>query len=167
MKPPELLKVSKCSLKVSKSQKQNTKFSHTPKNQQNFVHSFALASKSGWIKKKKLSIVLNSPKLLIQIIKYLYVQNFVGFLEYGRNWYFAFEIYWPLEKWPDRKLVNPTYVQWMILRCFLLIIGTFLTSWAPNFINYKSVKCFFFWKGLNSWFFGLNIFLVVMINWTI
>ena len=44
-------------------------------------------------------------------------------------------------KWPDRKLVNPTYVQWMILRCFLLIIGTFLTSWAPNFINYKSVKC--------------------------
>ena len=24
------------------------------------------------------------------------VQNFVDFLEYGRNWYFAFEIYWPL-----------------------------------------------------------------------
>ena len=48
-------------LKVSKSRKQNTKFSHTPKNQQNFVHFFALASKSGWIKKKKLFIVLNSP----------------------------------------------------------------------------------------------------------
>ena len=25
-----------------------------------------------------------------------YVKNFVGFLEYGRTWYFAFEIYWPL-----------------------------------------------------------------------
>ena len=24
------------------------------------------------------------------------VQNFVGFLEDGRTWYFAFEIYWPL-----------------------------------------------------------------------
>jgi hypothetical protein len=34
-------------LTASKSQKQNTKFSHTPKNQQNFVHFFALASKSG------------------------------------------------------------------------------------------------------------------------
>ena len=40
-------------LKVSKSQKENTKFSHAPKNQQNFVHFFALASKSGWIKKVK------------------------------------------------------------------------------------------------------------------
>ena len=38
-------------VKVSKSQKQNTKFSHTPKNQQNFAHFFALASKSGWNKK--------------------------------------------------------------------------------------------------------------------
>ena len=35
--------------KVSKSQKQNTKFSHTPKNQQNFVHFFALTSKR-WLK---------------------------------------------------------------------------------------------------------------------
>ena len=34
-------------LKVSKSQKQNTKFSHTPKNQRNFVHFLALAFKSG------------------------------------------------------------------------------------------------------------------------
>ena len=40
-------------LKVSKSRKQNTKFAHTPKNQQNFVHFFALISKSGWIKKTK------------------------------------------------------------------------------------------------------------------
>ena len=32
-------------LKVSKSQKQNTKFSRTPKRQRNFVHFFALASK--------------------------------------------------------------------------------------------------------------------------
>ena len=34
-------------VKVSKYQKQNTKFSHPPKNQRNFVHFFALASKSG------------------------------------------------------------------------------------------------------------------------
>ena len=38
-------------LKVSKSQKQNTKFGHTPKNQRNFVHFFALASKK-WLKQK-------------------------------------------------------------------------------------------------------------------
>ena len=40
-------------LKVSKCRKQNTKFSHPPKNQRNSVHFFALASKSGWIKKWK------------------------------------------------------------------------------------------------------------------
>ena len=34
-------------LKVSKYQKQNTKFSHSPKNQQNFVHFFALTTKCG------------------------------------------------------------------------------------------------------------------------
>ena len=37
-------------LKVSKSRKQNTKFSHTPKNQ-NFVDFLALASKK-WLKQK-------------------------------------------------------------------------------------------------------------------
>ena len=26
------------------------------------------------------------------------VHNFVGFLEYGRTWYFAFGIYWPLNR---------------------------------------------------------------------
>ena len=40
-------------LKVNKSRKQNTKFAHPQKNQQNFVHFFALASKSGAIKKIK------------------------------------------------------------------------------------------------------------------
>ena len=39
--------------KDCKSKKQNTKFSHITKNQRNFVHSFALASKSGWIKKER------------------------------------------------------------------------------------------------------------------
>ena len=38
-------------LKVSKYRKQNTKFSYPPKNQQNFVHFFALASKK-WLKQK-------------------------------------------------------------------------------------------------------------------
>ena len=38
-------------LKFSKYRKQNTKFYHPPKNQQNFVHFFALASKK-WLKQK-------------------------------------------------------------------------------------------------------------------
>ena len=59
-------------LKVSKYRKQNTKFSHPPKNQRNFVHFFAQSSKSGWIKKKKNSIILQSPLLLIQIIEAFY-----------------------------------------------------------------------------------------------
>ena len=37
-------------LEVSKSWNQNTKFSHTPKKQRNFVHFFALASKKWWKK---------------------------------------------------------------------------------------------------------------------
>ena len=62
--------IKPCILKVSKSQKQISKFSHTLKNQRDFVHFFALASKSDSIKKKqKLFIVLNSPQLVIQIIK--------------------------------------------------------------------------------------------------
>jgi hypothetical protein len=43
--------------KASKSRKQNTKFSHTPKNQQNFVHFFALASKK-WLKQKIKALVI-------------------------------------------------------------------------------------------------------------
>ena len=46
----------------------------------------------------------------------------------------------------------------MILRCFLLIIGTFLTSWAPNFINYKSVKCWVFLKRFELVVFWLEYF---------
>ena len=42
-------------LKVSKSRKQNTKISNTPKNQRNFVHSFALASKK-WLKTKIIAL---------------------------------------------------------------------------------------------------------------
>ena len=38
-------------LKVSKNRKQNTNFYHPPKNQRNFVHFFALASKK-WLKQK-------------------------------------------------------------------------------------------------------------------
>ena len=62
-------------LKVSKSRKKNTKFSNTyilPKNQRNFVHFFALASRGGLIEKWTLSIVLNSPDLIIQIMKCFY-----------------------------------------------------------------------------------------------
>ena len=42
-------------LKVSKSRKQNTKFSHTPKNQWNFVHIFAFPQK--WLNQKHKSSV--------------------------------------------------------------------------------------------------------------
>ena len=45
-------------LKVSKYRKQNTKFSHPPKNQRNFVHFFALASKK-WLKQKIKVLDLN------------------------------------------------------------------------------------------------------------
>jgi hypothetical protein len=40
-----------CPLKVSQYRKQNTKISHAPKNQQFFLHFFALASKK-WLKQK-------------------------------------------------------------------------------------------------------------------
>ena len=43
-------------VKVSKSQKKNTKLSHpTPENQQNILQSFALASKT-WLKQKAKSL---------------------------------------------------------------------------------------------------------------
>ena len=49
------LKIANLHLKVNKSQKQNNKFSHTPKNQRNFVHFFALASKK-WLKPKIIAL---------------------------------------------------------------------------------------------------------------
>ena len=33
---------------------------------------------------------------IFEITKSKNVHNFVGFLEFWRSWYFAFEIYWPL-----------------------------------------------------------------------
>ena len=47
------IKIIAIYLNVSKSWKQNTKISNIPKDQWNFVHFFALAFKSGWIKKIK------------------------------------------------------------------------------------------------------------------
>ena len=43
--------------KISKYQKQNTKFSHIPKKQQNFVHFFALAAKT-CLKQKITELVI-------------------------------------------------------------------------------------------------------------
>ena len=94
-------------LNVSKFQKQTTKFSHPPKNQRNFVHFFALVSKSGQIEKLKALycvkqlLITNSnhqmPLFFVsttfQRIEQKNVQNFIGFLEDGRTWYFAFDIY--------------------------------------------------------------------------
>ena len=93
-------------LKVSKCQKQTSKFSHPPKNQRNFVHFFALVSKSGQIEKLKALYCSKQPPitsstrvLLVLVLNTFHrlgqtnVQNFVGFLEYGRTQYFAFEIY--------------------------------------------------------------------------
>ena len=91
-------------VKVSKFQKQNTKFSHNPKNLRNFVHLFALASKK-WLKQKNKIKVLDDWNYFTQLTAFIFliqpllearaknVQNFVGFLEYGRTWYFAFETF--------------------------------------------------------------------------
>ena len=43
-----------------------------------------------------LFITKKSSIFLIQLLLVTNVQSFVGVLEYGRTWYFAFEIYWPL-----------------------------------------------------------------------
>ena len=48
-----------CCLKVSKYKRQNTKFSHPPKNQRIFVHFFALASKK-WLKQKLRRLMISS-----------------------------------------------------------------------------------------------------------
>ena len=45
------------------------------------------------------------------------VQNFVVFLEDGRTWYFAFDIYWPLD-WPGQSYNNLcvlTYISELVM----------------------------------------------------
>ena len=105
-----LSSLAQYSLKVSKSRKQNTKLSHTPKNQRNFSHFSALASKKSW---KIVQTQDESTKILIwcyltqwnsfiALIRPLLkaraknVKNFVGFLGNEKTRLFAFEIYWPL-----------------------------------------------------------------------
>ena len=80
---------------VSKSQKQNTKFSHTPKNQHFFLHFFALVSKKWFLKTKKRHMMilisnqglfntLKSFNFLIQPLleaREKNVKKFFGFLE--------------------------------------------------------------------------------------
>jgi hypothetical protein len=51
----EVIIFSDILIKVSKSWMQNTKFSHTPKHQWNFVHFFALASKK--CLKQKIEVI--------------------------------------------------------------------------------------------------------------
>ena len=99
----------KC-LKVSKFQKQIILSSHSPKNQRNFSHFSALASKKSW---KIVQTQDESTKILIwyyltqwnsfiALIRPLLkvraknVKNFVGFLGNEKTRLFAFEIYWPL-----------------------------------------------------------------------
>jgi hypothetical protein len=74
-------------LKVSKSRKKNIISSIPPKATE-FLHFFALASESG-SNQEVLFFVPTPFKRLGQ----KNLQNFVGFLEYGRMWHFAFEIY--------------------------------------------------------------------------
>ena len=65
-------------LKVSKNRKQNTKFSHPPKKQRTNNKAF------------------DDFNFLIQPlfeVRAKNVQNFAGFLEDRRTWYFAFNIY--------------------------------------------------------------------------
>ena len=97
-------------LKVSKFQKQIILSSHSPKNQRNFSHFSALASKKSW---KIVQTQDESTKILIwcyltqwnsfiALIRPLLkaraknVKNFVGFLGNEKTRLFAFEIYWPL-----------------------------------------------------------------------
>ena len=99
-----------CKLKVSKFQKQIILSSHSPKNQRNFSHFSALASKKSW---KIVQTQDESTKILIwcyltqwnsfiALIRPLLkaraknVKNFVGFLGNEKTRLFAFEIYWPL-----------------------------------------------------------------------
>ena len=112
-------------VKISKYRKQNTMFSHPPKNQRNFVHFFPLASKSGWIKKLKAlyrvkwPLITNSnhwmPLFFVSTFFYRlgqkYVQNYVGFLADERTWYFAFDIYWPLVRENPKKSQNSNEVK--------------------------------------------------------
>ena len=95
------------SLKVSKSRKQIILSFHTPKNQRNFPHFFALASKSGQIKKIKVSNCVKQHQISIFVLLFLFgqlfmtfqklgqtnVKNLVGFLGYEKTTLFAFEIY--------------------------------------------------------------------------
>ena len=81
-------------LKVSKYQKQNTKFSHPPKNQRNFVHFFALASKK-WLKQKikaldDLKGVFNTLKSFYFLIQSL----FEGFLRIYKKMYKIWLVIW-------------------------------------------------------------------------
>ena len=97
-------------LKVSKFQKQIILSSHSPKNQRNFSHFSALASKKSW---KIVQTQDESTKILIwcyltqwnsfiALIRPLLkaraknVKIFVGFLGNEKTRLFAFEIYWPL-----------------------------------------------------------------------
>ena len=107
-----LVEFSLCTtqLKVSKFQKQIILSSHSPKNQRNFSHFSALASKKSW---KIVQTQDESTKILIwcyltqwnsfiALIRPLLkaraknVKNFVGFLGNEKTRIFAFEIYWPL-----------------------------------------------------------------------
>ena len=83
-------------VKVSKSQKEISDSPHTPKHQQFFLHSSALASKSGQIKKPKALIMLNSPNQCIKCLNFFLSDHFLEaraefkkktlfFLEYGKN----------------------------------------------------------------------------------
>ena len=89
-------------LKVSKYRKQNTKFSHPPKNQQRFD----IFSPQWLNKKDKNSCVKSAPNnrfksssafifvlTTFQRLGPKHIQNFIVFLEDGRTWYFAFDIY--------------------------------------------------------------------------
>ena len=111
-----LVSIATYLLKVSKFQKQIILSSHSPKNQRNFSHFSALASKKSW---KIVQTQDESTKILIwcyltqwnsfiALIRPLLkaraknVKNFVGFLGNEKTRLFAFEIYWPLETYRNK-----------------------------------------------------------------
>ena len=134
-------------LKVSKSRKQNTKLSHTPKTNKILYILLPQPLKVVELKKIKALYCVEQPlitnsnhQVLLFLVSTTFqrlgqtnVQNFVGFLEYGRTLYFAFEIYCPLSAnlfWTLRnsfflklqfQLPNTGYpISMAIQKCFYL-----------------------------------------------
>ena len=82
-----------------------------------------------WISNYGLFNAIQRFYFLIQSLlgegKKMCIQNFVVFLEYGRIWYFALKIYWPLAPSSSKYVGTQTYVD-KILYMFLFFLLKFV-----------------------------------------